>query len=145
MPRIASAVAAAADSVAPFAIGLGRLGVFESRGAARVVWAAVSPGGAECAALAERVESHLAAGGLVSPETRPFRAHVTLGRARGEIRTAQLLPRLERLAFASPAEPLEEIRLVESRRTPQGPQYHVQERFPLRGKQGSPKRRTRKE
>jgi 2'-5' RNA ligase len=64
-----------------FELGLDGRGSFGPRTAPRVVWLGVGPGRDSCAVLAEKVEAACAAVGLES-EARPFRAHVTLARAR---------------------------------------------------------------
>ena len=46
-----------------------------------MLWAGVGAGGAEAAALATGVDAALTALGF-APETRPFAAHITLGRVR---------------------------------------------------------------
>jgi 2'-5' RNA ligase len=71
--------AALRDS-APMAASVHGLGAFPDLRRARVVWA-----GVECAplpALAAQVDAAAARVG-VAPETRPFRAHLTLGRVNG--------------------------------------------------------------
>ncbi|MDQ6741286.1 MAG: RNA 2',3'-cyclic phosphodiesterase [Candidatus Dormibacteraeota bacterium] len=67
--------------LAAFELGLDGRGSFGPRAAPRVVWLGVGAGREHCAALAESVEEACAAVGLES-EARPFRAHVTLARAR---------------------------------------------------------------
>jgi RNA 2',3'-cyclic 3'-phosphodiesterase len=64
-----------------FELGLDGRGSFGPRAAPRVVWLKVGAGRADCAALAAAVEDACRAAGLESEE-RPFRAHVTLARAR---------------------------------------------------------------
>jgi 2'-5' RNA ligase len=74
----------------PFALALDGRGTFGPRTAPRVVWIGVSQGLDACAELAARVEAACGRAGL-EPEPRPWRAHVTLARARGE---GDLLPPL---------------------------------------------------
>ncbi len=122
---------AASDQEA-FAWGLGQLGAFPDRGAPRVVWAGADPGAAGLERLAANVDRRLVADGLVSPESRPFRAHVTLGRSRSPRGGERLRSLFEELSFRSPPELLEEVSLVESRLTPRGPQYVVRARASLK-------------
>src|SRR4029077_243491 len=64
-----------------FDLGLGSLGTFGRGRHVRVVWQGLREGADGVSALAAEVEAECVAGGLVG-ETRPFRAHLTLARAR---------------------------------------------------------------
>jgi 2'-5' RNA ligase len=64
-----------------FELGLDGRGTFGPRASPRVVWLGVGAGREQCAKLAEEIEDACRAIGLDS-EARPFRAHVTLARAR---------------------------------------------------------------
>ena len=64
-----------------FRLALDGVGTFGGRSAPRVVWIGLREGTEPAAELAERVEAVCRAAGL-EPETRPFRGHVTLARAR---------------------------------------------------------------
>jgi 2'-5' RNA ligase len=75
------AVAPVAQGVAPFDIELNGLGSFPPRGLPRVLWLGAAAPSGELVALAERCRAALAAAGF-AVETRPFRAHCTLGRPR---------------------------------------------------------------
>ena len=84
LPELAAALSGVC--FAPFALKLGTAGQFHqrSRAAPRALWAGLAEetGGAEHAArLAAQVDQALASCGL-APESRPFRAHVTLGRVK---------------------------------------------------------------
>jgi len=68
-------------SFAPFALALGRAGVFPTGGPPRVLWAGLRLGGAESARLAAQVGQALLPLGF-APEARPFTAHLTLGRVK---------------------------------------------------------------
>jgi 2'-5' RNA ligase len=131
--RVAAEVQGAAARHGSFAWGLGRLGTFPEQGTPRVIWAGVETGERRLSELAAGVEEGLVRGGLVSPELRPFRAHVTLGRSRSPRGSERLRSLLEELSFRSPPEPLEELSLVESRLTPRGSEYFVRARAPLAG------------
>ena len=75
------ALAAAAAGHAAFDLTIDGLGAFPSRIRPRVLWAGIGAGAAELGTLAARVDEALAALGFAR-ETRPFAAHVTLGRVR---------------------------------------------------------------
>jgi 2'-5' RNA ligase len=64
-----------------FRLNLGGTGTFGRGRMARVVWLGVKEGAAEAAALATQVEAECVGAGLAG-EARPFRAHLTLARAR---------------------------------------------------------------
>jgi RNA 2',3'-cyclic 3'-phosphodiesterase len=76
---------------AAFELALGGVGTFRRGRPARVVFLDVSAGLDAVRALAERVEAECVAAGL-EPETRAFKPHLTLARARA--REGALLPDL---------------------------------------------------
>jgi len=83
--RVAEAVAAteaAAAASTPFTARIAGAGAFPSAARPRVVWLGVVDGAPELARLAGRLADDLAARGWPA-EDRPFRAHLTLGRADG--------------------------------------------------------------
>jgi 2'-5' RNA ligase len=111
-----------------FRVALDGVGTFGPRSAPRVVWVGVGEGMERAARLAERVEALCQTAGL-EPETRPFRGHVTLARARAS--RGSPLPELP------PAPPLEpwtatEFVLYESRLGRPAATYVPLERFRLR-------------
>jgi 2'-5' RNA ligase len=79
-PAIA-ALSQAARGIAPFRLALAGLGTFPRSGPARVLWLACGEGREALEELARRVETAFVAAG-VSPEERPFTAHLSLARAR---------------------------------------------------------------
>ncbi len=81
VPGLERALAAAVSGKSAFEVSFDRIGSFEERGLPRVIWAGVSSGGAELAALAAALSGALEAEGL-EPERREFKAHLTLGRLR---------------------------------------------------------------
>ena len=84
--RLQPALEAAADSVAstvaPFEVALSGGGAFPSVARPRSLWIGVQEGGPELAALAEGLSRMSADVGL-ELETRPFAAHLTIGRTDG--------------------------------------------------------------
>lgn len=80
------ALEAAADEVAsaatPFDVALSGGGAFPSLARPRSLWVGVAAGGDRLAALAEALTRHASAVGL-KLETRPFAAHLTIGRTDG--------------------------------------------------------------
>ena len=81
VPGLTAALDGAAGGVAPFDLAIAGLGAFGSPRSPRVIWAGAAPVPPGLTALHERVSAALRACG-VPLETRPFAAHVTLGRVR---------------------------------------------------------------
>jgi 2'-5' RNA ligase len=110
----------------PFQLSIGTLGTFGPRRAPRVVWLGLLPGEQEIADLAEAVEQACQDAGLPGADY-PFRAHLTLARAR---RVGRGLPPLP-----EPPAPVSweaaEFLLFESRQTRPHPTYTPVERVPL--------------
>ena len=81
LPELAQALRGV--GFAPFALALGRAGAFPlpGRGQPRALWAGLAQGEAQTARLAARVGRALEPLGFV-PGSRPFAAHVTLGRVK---------------------------------------------------------------
>ena len=81
----AAQVGAALDEVArtmkPFELSLKELGVFPKPEFPKVIWVGLDKGAAESIALAGKIEEALERLGF-EKETRPFVAHLTLGRVR---------------------------------------------------------------
>lgn len=65
----------------PFVLRFDRVGTFPERGAPRVIWLGASDGEAEAARARDELDERLTAI-HIPPESRPFRAHLTLGRFR---------------------------------------------------------------
>jgi 2'-5' RNA ligase len=108
----------------PFSLRLARQGTFGSGRRIRVVWLGVEIGEPPLLRVAADVEKACAAAGL-PPEDRPFRAHVTLARARG---TGSSLPDVPAPPELPPFE-AREFQLYQSRLSPTGSAYTVLERF----------------
>jgi 2'-5' RNA ligase len=79
LEEIRAAVARAAGTTQPFTLGTGGVGAFPSRGRANVAWYGIDDAEGRLAGLAAAVRRELG----LDPETRPFRPHLTLARARG--------------------------------------------------------------
>ena len=127
---------------APFDTGaftarVSRLGCFPTSGAPRVVWLGVGEGRDRMAAVRAELDRRLASAGCL-PETRPFRAHLTLGRLKGwPARSRRGVDRA--LSDIEPETPrwwVDRLTLYESRLTPQGARYRVLESTPLAARGG---------
>jgi RNA 2',3'-cyclic 3'-phosphodiesterase len=86
--RLRAPLAAAAAACPPSDVAVGGLGVFPERGAPRVLWLATALAG-EVLDLQRACEAAVVAAGA-TPEPKPFRSHVTLGRWRGPARRPEL-------------------------------------------------------
>jgi len=82
VPDLVAATEAASALLAPFTVRLAGAGAFPTPDRPRVVWLGIVEGSAELAAVAGTLGDELAARGWEADE-RPFRAHLTLGRADG--------------------------------------------------------------
>ena len=76
------AVKVAAAAAEPFELAIGGAGTFPSAERPRALWLGVRDGAEALAGLAAQVDRALVGAGW-TPETRPFRAHLTLARADG--------------------------------------------------------------
>jgi 2'-5' RNA ligase len=120
---IAAAMAAAAAGCRPLRLQARGMGVFPGIRKARVLWVGM---GGETEALfgfQQRLETELAAVGVV-PETRRFRAHLTLARFKDRPEPGRIVDLLDRFSDYT-AEPFwaSELVLFRSRLTPEGAVY----------------------
>ena len=117
------------DAIAPFRFSLCGVGAFPNPRRARVAWVGLQEGAEAATHLAARLESALRPLGF-SPERRPWRAHVTLGRFRAP-RTLDLPDGdAERLWGSAEAT---RLTLYRSELSPQGAHHHVVEELSLLG------------
>ena len=119
--EVERALAAAAAARPAFDLDVQGLGAFPTRTRARVLWAGVSAGAAETAALAAAVDDALAALGFAR-EGRTFAAHVTLGRVREPRAHPRLAEALD-VATAFGHQRVARISLMKSELSPRGARY----------------------
>jgi 2'-5' RNA ligase len=117
-------------AIEPFECSLSGLGVFPSLNYISVVWAGVEAGTRELIALHEALEAETTALG-VDPEERAFIPHVTLARM-NDARGKELVQRVvhERQSDIGRFE-VEEVRLLSSTLTREGPVYDSVATFDL--------------
>ena len=130
---VSAALATVATGVGPVRLVASGLGAFPSLGDARVLWAGIASAGSETADLAEAVDRALSGLGFPA-ETRPFRAHLTLGRVRsprGARGLADAVKSLGSPTFGSWV--ADELILYESRLRPTGALHVPVSRHALRG------------
>jgi len=115
----------------PFALRFRGVGAFPNPKRARVIWAGTTDGAEELTKLAARVEGVCAEHGF-EPESRPFRAHLTLGRVRQPGPNAALAAVMAELSEAELGEAqIERVVLMKSELTRTGAIYHILEEKPL--------------
>jgi 2'-5' RNA ligase len=128
-----SAIEAALESsfdLDPFDVRLAGTGAFPDVGRPRVIWAGITAGGGSLIQLAELVSARLVRA-RVSPDDRPFRPHLTLGRVReaAGLRAGWLLDGLDTVPFGVVR--IRETVLFESRQSARGPDYVARRRTRL--------------
>ena len=111
----------------PFELRLGSLGSFPERGRPRILWAGIERNPA-LVALASSLESAARDVGFAD-ETREFRPHLTLARARRGKRAA--LPKEVFAALVAPAFAVSELILFQSVLHSGGARYTALERYRL--------------
>jgi 2'-5' RNA ligase len=132
--RLKAALAEALASEAGFDATVGGLGTFpRGRGKPRVVWMGLEEGADRLKELAARVDDACASIGF-ERETRPFSGHLTIGRSRrGGGRLSELAEAVSQLLFNPLQLKVDQVNLVRSRLSPEGPTYTVLESFALGG------------
>lgn len=129
-PGVRAALASACAPARRFPLPIGGFGAFPTPERARVVWVGCEPVPA-LELLQHGVETACAALGF-PVDGRPFRPHLTLGRARRDARARMpgLADVVSRLAYTATVG-VESVDLMESRLSPAGAQYTVRQRVPL--------------
>jgi 2'-5' RNA ligase len=126
------AAALARVRVEPFILPVGSLGLFPSRGPAKVIWAGVGNGHTRLYQLRKQVDEALLSvdSGLAIPGFHP---HFTIGRLGEHYEAKHVAHFLERNAgFEAPPFRVSEIHLMASTLSPgTAPAYHSVQAFPL--------------
>jgi len=119
-----------ADANSPFEINLFKIGAFPDINYPRVIWAGIDKGCSQAEEIARNIEGGLEKIGFPK-ESRPFSAHLTLGRVRSGKNKVGLKEKLLSTSVRPSACPIKHITLFESRLTPHGPIYTARGNFPL--------------
>lgn len=90
VPALSARLEEAVGSIDPFTLAASGTGVFPNDRDPRVIWAGLSGDMDALKALRQAVEGGMRAAGMAADE-RPFRAHLTLGRARQRLAREQTL------------------------------------------------------
>ncbi len=117
------ALAPAVSRVQAFDVCLAGAGAFPNKRRASVIWAGIRSGAEQIKALAQRVEDALEKIGF-ERESRPFKAHLTLGRARSPRNADKLGEMLDAMKAEEVGTfTVSAITLVKSDLRPSGPVY----------------------
>lgn len=138
LARAVVAVRETARAAAPFVVTIAGLGAFPNFDRPQVIWLGTREGAEALERLAGTLETSLARQGF-APESRPFRPHLTLGRARDDRKWGDLVRALQR--FRDQEIGRQEVRAVtvmESRLTSEGPVYTPREQVPLNQELNTP-------
>ncbi len=111
---------------------------FPASGTPRVVWLGIDEGCDAMAAVKAELDRRLASAGC-PPETRAFRAHLTLGRMKpwAAWKRYDLARVWSEVGPETPRWVVDRVTLYESRLTHRGARYHVLESAPLRRSAGA--------
>lgn len=126
---IGQVLQAAAETVPPFEVNLGRLGCFPNTRRPRVLWAGLMDTPPALPELHRRLGAQLAQEIGFAPETRPYAPHLTLGRVKNGIPARHLRQLSQAIEQAQPGVGklatlhVAEIRLIKSQLKPTGAIY----------------------
>lgn len=118
------------EGVSPFTCRLGEPGAYGAPAAPRVLWIGVGEGEAELGEVARRLERAVREAGL-TPDSRPFSAHWTLGRNRAGRRLPGWREELLALAITGLALDVSGVSLLSSKLLPHGPIYNTEWTVPF--------------
>ena len=127
-----SALNEAASGAKPFRMLCAKVSGFPPRGPLRVIHVGIEEPTGALSELARRVDEAMATVLGVRPETRPFHAHITIGRVKRP-RECMPLPEIVRMAGepARAAMRVESVALMRSELTPRGAVYDALARAAL--------------
>ncbi len=107
----------------PFEISIKDIGAFPKIDYPRVIWVGLEKGSKESIELAGRIDDALSKIGF-QKETRPFAAHLTIGRVRSSKNKEALKEKMLSYHLPSTAyHPISSVVLFQSKLTPKGPIY----------------------
>lgn len=124
--KVKAALEGTAQSTKAFEISLKDIGAFPKIDFPRVIWVGLDKGAKESTELAKKVDEALSKLGFPE-ETRPFAAHLTIGRVRSPKNKLALKEKIESLqgpgSNSQGPEIISSIFLFQSKLTPAGPIY----------------------
>lgn len=112
------------SSIKPFEISLKDIGAFPTIDYPRVIWVGLDNGAEGSKGLAEKIDDELSKIGS-QKETRPFAAHLTIGRVRSPKNKEALKQKLSTLNLqpSTKTQLINSVILFQSKLTPKGPIY----------------------
>jgi 2'-5' RNA ligase len=132
VPEVCKVVAASVAQVPAFALTVERTGCFPNLRRPRIVWIGIGQGTQELVALHDRIEEPLLDLGCYRREERAYTPHITLGRVKSDRPTDKLTAALNQQAGWKGGETVvNEVLVMSSELTPQGPRYTVLSRAKL--------------
>ena len=130
--EVSDACARVASACESFEMVVDRCGCFPAGGGVRVIWCGSQSESPAIVACAGRLDA--ACGDLgFEPESRPFSAHMTVGRVREDRTNGRLRDAVQRLQPGSATQSVKEMTLFQSTLSPQGPTHTALGRFPFSG------------
>ncbi len=124
VPRVAEAVARSAARSRPFEMQLTECGCFPPGGPVRIVWVGTHDGSGALQESVYAVEEEME--GIDFPrESRPFSAHLTIGRAKDGRGSSAIRTAVERCTVKPVIQSVGELTLMSSVLSPKGPSYSV--------------------
>ena len=107
----------------PFEISIKDIGAFPKIDHPRVIWVGLDKGVEESKTLAEKIDEELSKTGFAK-ESRPFAAHLTLGRVRSAKNRQALQQKIKNCQLSTVnCQLIKSIALFQSKLTPKGPIY----------------------
>ncbi|MGQ0548275.1 MAG: RNA 2',3'-cyclic phosphodiesterase [Armatimonadota bacterium] len=138
LARAVVAVRETARTAQPFTVMVAGLGAFPNFDRPQVIWLGSREGAEAFQRLAGDLEAALARQGF-APESRPFRPHLTLGRAKDDRQWGDLVRTLQRFRDQEIGQqPVRTLTVMESRLTVDGPVYTAYEQVPLNQELNTP-------
>lgn len=122
IPALGLACVEAAKANPPFTLTTQGTGFFPDQRRPRIVWAGLSGAVTELEALQQQVEACLAVQGC-TPEIKPFRPHLTLGRCKSPRNLPQLATHLNSYKLPALSFTVSELVLMQSQLHPSGSIY----------------------
>jgi 2'-5' RNA ligase len=121
-----------ARPVVPFELIFAGMGCFPDGRQPRVIWIGTQDASGALPSLSRGIDEAMVSFGF-KRETRPFAAHLTVGRVKGPRGISRLLRTMETVTFRSDSVTVQEILLVRSQLGAGGSVYTTLQRFPLGG------------
>jgi len=124
LQQVIAALEIIAEEVKPFEISIKDIGAFPKIDFPRVIWVGLDKGALESAELAKKIDDALSKIGF-EKESRPFAAHLTIGRVRSPKNKEALKQKISTLnsKFSTKIQLISSVTLFQSKLTPHGPIY----------------------